>query len=61
MKRTELDIMGMPITIEVVDVGVTGEALARVFNYFRYVDDTFSTYKPTSEVSRMNRGELSEI
>jgi thiamine biosynthesis lipoprotein len=29
-----------------------------VFSWFRYVDETFSTYKPDSEVSRIGRGEL---
>jgi thiamine biosynthesis lipoprotein len=33
--------------------------LEQVFAYFDYVDRTFSTYKAESEVSRINRGELS--
>ena len=50
--------MGMPITIEVVDTTITQEDIDRVFAYFSSVDDTFSTYKATSEISRINRGEL---
>lgn len=50
--------MGMPITVEVVDAAVTQEEIDQVFAYFSWVDDTFSTYKATSEISRINRGEL---
>ncbi len=48
----------MPITVEVV--GSTNETpLKEVFDYFRHVDETFSTYKDESEISRINRGEIS--
>jgi thiamine biosynthesis lipoprotein len=53
MKQTQL-IMGMPITIEVVDATIPAEIFARVFAYFAAVDHTFSTYKPNSEISRIN-------
>lgn len=59
MKETRL-LMGMPVTIEVRDPGVTPEVIERVYAYFARVDATFSTYKDTSEISRLNRGELSE-
>jgi thiamine biosynthesis lipoprotein len=58
MKQTRL-LMGMPITLEVVDAVVTRDDLDQVFQYFIQVDETFSTYKETSEISRLNRGELS--
>jgi FAD:protein FMN transferase len=48
-------IMGMPIVVEVRDGDVPGD----VFDWFRCVDATFSTYKDNSEISRMRRGELS--
>jgi len=48
-------IMGMPIVVEVRDGDVPGD----VFDWFRSVDATFSTYKDNSEISRMRRGELS--
>jgi FAD:protein FMN transferase len=57
MKQTRL-LMGMPITIEVVDSGVMQDDLDKVFAYFVTVDDIFSTYKATSEISKINRGEL---
>ena len=50
--------MGMPVTLEVVDAGVTAAVLEAVFAYFEYIDDTFSTYKEHSEISRINRHEL---
>ncbi len=50
--------MGMPVSVEVRDG--TAEAGQLVFDYFNYVDQTFSTYKPDSEISKINRGELAE-
>lgn len=50
--------MGMPITVEIADTQNVPEILERVFAYFVQVDTIFSTYKPESEVSRINRGEL---
>jgi thiamine biosynthesis lipoprotein len=57
MKETRL-IMGMPITIEVAEPSVTQEDLEQLFAYFVSVDERFSTYKETSEISRINRGEI---
>src|ERR1022692_1258724 len=57
MKQTRL-LMGMPVTIEVVDATVTQDILNKVFASFVWVDDVFSTYKDTSEISKINRGEL---
>lgn len=57
MKQTRL-LMGMPIAIEVAEPSATQEDLEAVFAYFASVDERFSTYKETSEVSRINRGEL---
>ena len=59
MKHLQL-LMGMPITVEVVDPGVTEADIEKVFAYFRTVDDTFSTYKEHSEIAKINRGELGE-
>src|ERR1041385_7241240 len=53
MKQTQL-LMGMPITIEVLDAAVTVDVFDRVFTYFAAVDQTFSTYKASSEISRIN-------
>src|SRR6266567_7025667 len=59
MKQFQL-LMGMPITVEVVDPSVTEADIENVFASFRAVDDTFSTYKEHSEISKINRGELCE-
>jgi thiamine biosynthesis lipoprotein len=53
MKQTQL-LMGMPITIEVVDATAPAGIFERLFAYFTSVDQTFSTYKPSSEISRIN-------
>lgn len=57
MKQIRL-LMGMPITIEIVDAFATDALFDKAYDYFAYVDATFSPFKPTSEVSRINRGEL---
>lgn len=54
MKDTQL-IMGMPITVEVVGPE-NPDVLQECFDYFRKVDQRFSTYKSDSEVSRYNEG-----
>lgn len=54
MKQTRL-IMGMPITVEIVD-GALNDDLEAVFGYFTEVDNRYSTYKPGSEISRINDG-----
>ena len=59
MKETRL-LMGMGITAEISDSSATKEIFDEVFSYFKYVDEKFSTYKNTSEISRVNSGELSE-
>ena len=56
LRRVE-QIMGMPILVDLRDEGAEGLA-ELVFDWLRNVDERFSTYKPTSEISRVNRGEL---
>jgi FAD:protein FMN transferase len=58
MKQARL-LMGMPITIEVVDAAAPAGIFDRVFAYFAAVDDIFSTYKAGSEISRINNREIS--
>ncbi len=50
--------MGMPITVEVTREEGAPSALELVFAHFTAVDARFSTYKTESEVSQLNRGEL---
>jgi FAD:protein FMN transferase len=53
MQRVE-HIMGMPIVVAARD----GDVPDDVFDWFRHVDETFSTYKEGSEISRIRRDEL---
>jgi thiamine biosynthesis lipoprotein len=57
MKQTRM-IMGMPVILEVIDPGVTERNLDSVFAYFEYVDRKFSTFKSDSEISLINRQEI---
>ena len=57
MKQTRIQ-MGMPITVEATDARATQADLKAVFAYFEYVDEKFSTYKDTSEISAINRREI---
>ena len=56
MKETRL-IMGMPVEIEIVDNDAK-RTLEAAFAYLVSVDERFSTYKEGSEISRINRSEL---
>ncbi len=69
MKETRL-IMGMPVTVEIVGGGARGKkrdeedaalaaGLEKAFAYFTHVDEKFSTYKDTSEITAINKGTLS--
>ncbi len=51
-------VMGMPVRVDVPG-GAAEELLDEVFAWLRFVDATFSTYDPRSEICRLNRGELS--
>src|ERR1700730_3619726 len=57
MRRVQ-EVMGMPVTEQVVDVAAKGEALDKVFDDFSLLDRTFSPFLVESDVSRINRGEL---
>jgi thiamine biosynthesis lipoprotein len=51
-------IMGMPIVLDVRDERPDAGAVARMWDSLRRADAVFSTYKPDSEISRIDRGEL---
>ncbi len=50
----------MPITVDVADRDATDDIFQKIFAYFNYVDEKFSTYKTTSEISQINKGLLRE-
>jgi FAD:protein FMN transferase len=56
-RRVE-DVMGMPVAVDVREGELAAGALDRVFAWLRFVDATFSPYRPDSEVCRLDRGEL---
>jgi len=51
--------MDMPVIVEVVDP-VKPKIFDALFGYFHYVDTTFSTFKKTSEITKINTGVLDE-
>ena len=59
MRETRL-IMGMPVTLVVLDVKATQQHLDAVFDGFVAVDNRFSPFKEDSEICRINRGEIAE-
>jgi FAD:protein FMN transferase len=54
MARVE-PVMGIPVGIDVRD-DVDPRALDRAFDHLRWVDATFSTYVPDSEIARVGAG-----
>ncbi|MFI6333702.1 FAD:protein FMN transferase [Streptomyces sp. NPDC050535] len=59
MRRVE-HVMGFPVSLRIDDGDgdTQGEAADAVFAWLREVDARFSPFKPDSEVSRLDRGEL---
>src|SRR5690348_12637328 len=57
MRQTR-SIMGMPVIVALLDPSATPGDIESVFRFFTAVDEKFSTYKPTSEVSQFNAGRL---
>jgi len=56
--RRVQDVMGMPVTAHVVGEAVEPRAIDGVFAELELLDRIFSPFSDTSEVSRINRGEL---
>lgn len=54
MKITE-GIMGMSVAIEVLDDNTKSSDIDEVLDYFHKIDRTFSTYKKTSEITKINK------
>ena len=53
-------VMGTVITVDVRDADLPESAMDAVFAWFHDVDETFSTFRPDSEISRLSRCELRE-
>jgi len=50
--------MGMPVTVEIIGDQIRASDFEPIFDYFREIDQRFSTYKEDSEISKINRGEI---
>jgi thiamine biosynthesis lipoprotein len=59
MLRVE-DVMGTTVVVDVRDDDLPASSLDELFDWLRLVDETFSTYKPDSEITRLARGDLDE-
>ena len=57
MARETKLLMGMPITMDIVD-SVSPGVLADAFSYFAAVDERFSLYRDDSEISALNQGRI---
>jgi thiamine biosynthesis lipoprotein len=57
LRRVE-DVMGMPVYLDIRDSEPDPDAADAMYDWLRWVDVTFSTYKPDSEISRIAHGEL---
>lgn len=57
MKQTQI-IMGTPVIIEIRDEEAKEELFKEVFDYFKYVDQKFSTYKEDSEITAINKKKI---
>lgn len=52
--------MGMPVRIQVIDETALEKDIDEILKYFQHIDDVFSTYKSTSEISKINNGLIKE-
>jgi FAD:protein FMN transferase len=59
MKKTKA-LMGTIATVEVADTSVNETDLDKIFNYFENVEERFSIFRETSEISLINSGKLKE-
>jgi thiamine biosynthesis lipoprotein len=58
--KKQASIMGMPVVIKIVDLHAKPEDFEAIFSYFRAIDEQFSTFKETSEITKINLGLLKE-
>lgn len=52
-------VMGTAVSIDVRDQACTGDMITKVVSWLHHVDETFSTYIHSSQISALGRGELS--
>jgi FAD:protein FMN transferase len=59
MKQTRA-LMGMTITVEIADNSAAKTSIDKVFSYFENVENKFSVFKTTSEITLINNGKIKE-
>ena len=59
MKVTSI-LWDMPITIEIIDKNAKVKDFKKVFDYFIHIDNTFSTFNPKSEITKINQKALNK-
>ncbi|MEU0218326.1 FAD:protein FMN transferase [Streptomyces sp. NPDC006265] len=59
MRRVE-HVMGFPVSVRIDDEDFPGAPVDDLFAWLREVDARFSPFRPDSEVSRLDRGEVRE-
>jgi FAD:protein FMN transferase len=59
MKQTRA-LMGMTITVEIADAYGIKTDIDKVFSYFKNVENKFSVFKTTSEITLINNGKIKE-
>lgn len=57
-RRRVVSVMGTVFTLDLRDLEPTAAAVDRAVAWWRWVDDTFSTYRPDSQISRLAAGTL---
>lgn len=57
MRRVE-HVMGFPVSVRIDDEGFPEAPVDGLFAWLREVDARFSPFRPDSEVSRLDRGEI---
>ncbi|MFD5483332.1 FAD:protein FMN transferase [Streptomyces hawaiiensis] len=57
MRRVE-HVMGFPVSVRIDDEDLPGAPVDALFAWLREVDARFSPFRPDSEVSRLDRGEV---
>lgn len=50
--------MSMPVTVNIAEKNVNLKDILEVFSYLKKIDQKFSTFKKTSEISKINNGRL---
>lgn len=57
-RRRVVSVMGTVFTLDLRDLDPGSSAVDLVVEWWRWVDDTFSTYRPDSQISRLEAGTI---